>query len=256
MRDTYKSIEIKGKIIGGSNPLICVPIVASNYDELVKESSEVLAAKPDLVEWRVDYYDDVFDKELLLDVLQSLRDKLHEIPLIFTLRLDLEGGVKKIDSQYRIDLIKEAIKSKNIDIVDIELIVGDQIRDIVNLCKENGVYVLVSNHDFEKTPPKKDIIDKFIEAQNMGADIAKVAVMANKKEDALELLYAVNDVREKYTDIPIVGISMSEKGIISRIMGMTYGSAFTFASGRQGSAPGQLSISKMRKLLEIIGDSM
>lgn len=246
-------LEIKGKRIGGDKPQICMPIVARNYDELMIEVGVMLAHRPDLIEWRADYYNDVTDINKFLEVLDKLSNKIKDYPLIFTLRIDQEGGQKKLDQDYRVNLLKEVIKTKKIDIIDFELCNDEsKIKEIIELAKEFGVSVIISNHDFQKTPPREDIISRLNSAQQMGADIFKIAVMANSTEDLLELLNATLIMKEKYAKVPIVTMSMSQKGLLSRLAGGIFGSSITFAAGRDVSAPGQISSYDLRNVIDII----
>lgn len=252
-----KHIEIKGREIGGKRPQICMPIVAKNYDELMLETGVMITQKPDLVEWRADYFNDIDKIDKVLFALNSLREKLYDFPLLFTLRIDLEGGYRKIDQKYRVNLIKEVIKTKKVDLVDFELINDENdIKDITNLAKENGVYIILSNHDFEKTPPKEEIVDRLFKAQEIGADIAKIAVMANSTDDLLELLQATYIMKREHAKIPLVTMSMSGKGLLSRLAGGIFGSSITFAAGRDVSAPGQIPANELRSVLGIIEKNM
>lgn len=253
MAREIKVLEVKGRKIGGDTAQICMPIVARTEEELMLEAGAILVHQPDIVEWRVDYYDDVEDPKKVLNSLSKLRDKLKDFPIIFTLRIDLEGGFRKLEPEYRMGLIKDVMKTKQVDLVDIELInPEEEINDIINTGKENGVYVILSNHDFKKTPSKEEIVERLVKAQELGADIGKIAVMANSSEDLLVLLEATNMVKEQYANIPMVTMSMSTKGLISRLAGGVFGSAITFAAGRDVSAPGQIPAPELRKVLEVI----
>lgn len=257
MGKDFKVIDIKGQIIGGDTPLVCMPIVAKSYDDLMLEAGVILVQKPDLVEWRVDYFEDIEDMNKVLIALEKLREKLIDFPLIFTLRIAEEGGFRKLDQDYRMRLIKEAIKTEKIDIIDFELINGeDDIRDLLDTAKQYGIYTIISNHDFEKTPMKEEIIERLKKAQEVGADIAKIAVMANATEDLLELLQATHIMKEQYAKVPLVTMSMSGKGLLSRLGGGIFGSSITFAAGRDISAPGQISAKDLRSVLSIIEENM
>lgn len=177
-----------------------------------------------------------------------------------TFRSHKEGGNKKIsDSNYQ-ELIQTVIKTKNIDLIDIELFTGDSVvKELVALADENGIFVVMSNHDFHKTPNKEEMIDRLRKMQELGAHIPKMAVMPNSIEDVITLLDATNTMKTKYADRPIITMSMGEDGLISRLAGEVFGSACTFAAGKEKSAPGQIPVSELRTVLEIIkkiqGDS-
>jgi hypothetical protein len=81
-----------------------------------------------------------------------------------------------------------------------------------------------------------------------GADIAKLAVLANDIHDNLRMF----DLLQK-AGIPTIGLCMGEEGAISRILGPRFGSFLSFGTLAEGkeSAPGQIAIEDMRDLYRI-----
>lgn len=122
--------------------------------------------------------------------------------------------------------------------------------------KERGIFVISSNHDFNKTPSKDEIVSRLVKMKNLGGDIVKIAVMPNNTADVLDLLSATEEMHKNYPTLPIISMSMGKLGIISRISGEVFGSVMTFGSGGKLSAPGQIPIDKMKLALNIIHDSM
>ena len=125
----------------------------------------------------------------------------------------------------------------------------DTVRRLVRTAHENGVPVIVSNHDFKKTPPKEELLDRLENMQELGADILKIAVMPESTEDLLTLLAATED-GGRYLKQPIVSMSMGGKGILSRVAGESFGSAITFGTAGAASAPGQLPAEELKEILE------
>ena len=80
-------------------------------------------------------------------------------------------------------------------------------------------YVIMSNHDFQKTPAKGEIIKRLKKMQDLDADLPKIAVMPNSSADVLTLLSATEDMATKYADRPLVTMSMGGLGSISRLSG-------------------------------------
>lgn len=85
--------------------------------------------------------------------------------------------------------------------------------------------------------------------KELGADIAKIAVMPRSARDVLTLLSATEKMKHQENPIPIITVSMSAEGLISRISGEIFGSAVTFASAGRSSAPGQISADQADRLL-------
>lgn len=88
--------------------------------------------------------------------------------------------------------------------------------------------------------------------QDLGADIPKIAVMPQSKKDVLTLLAATEEMSTQYADRPIITMSMSGTGVISRLCGEVFGSAATFGMVGQGSAPGQIPADQLEQVLEIL----
>lgn len=85
-----------------------------------------------------------------------------------------------------------------------------------------------------------------------GSEIVKLAVMPNDNKDLLNLLSVTDEFHSDFPDTPIITMSMGEKGMLSRISGEFFGSALSFASLAQASAPGQLSLADLKDSLEMI----
>lgn len=252
--ESKKKIKIKNKIIGGKKFLICLPLLSKNKEELLKDTKELLKSNPDLLEWRIDYFDEEIlkDRALLEETMEELAQITKNIPLILTCRHIEEGGNKKISQNKRKDIIKRALELDLADIIDLEMMNDlDFIKDIKNLVKKENKYLILSYHNFDSTEDIESIINKIIQGENLGGDISKIAYMANSYDDSLNLLTATNKSREK-VDIPVIGIAMGEYGKLSRVVGGFFGSDISFASGKESSAPGQLTKQDIEKILEIL----
>ena len=250
-------IMIRGVAIGEGIPKICVPIVGKTREEIVKAAEEIRTLPVDVVEWRADWYEEIFEADVVLDVLQELRRILGELPLLFTFRTKKEGGEKEIDEKNYRTLNQLAAESGLADLIDVEVFSGDEVvNDLVRTAHENEVKVIGSNHDFEKTPSKEEIIRRLQKMQELDVDLPKIAVMPRKKEDVLTLLAATEEMNRKYADRPIITMSMAGDGIISRLCGEVFGSALTFGAAGQASAPGQIGVKELRQILTILHESV
>lgn len=109
-----------------------------------------------------------------------------------------------------------------------------------------------SSHDFQKTPDKNELVSRMVKMQQVGADLPKVAVMPHDSTDVLILLAATIEMKTKYFATPIITISMGKLGVASRLCGEVFGSAMTFASAGDSSAPGQISFDVMNLVLDSI----
>jgi 3-dehydroquinate dehydratase-1 len=252
-QQSKKQMKIRGVVVGGPLPLICLPLVAESGAELIDQAGGLGALKPDLIEWRADGFGAVEDVDACLAALSELRRTIGEIPLIFTCRIDQEGGMRTLAQGKRLEVIVAAITSGTIDLVDIELCNGPEFIDAVRKhTQAHRVALILSYLNFKETPDETFICNKLLAAWQAGADIPKLAVMPKDYGDVLIQLVATNKARNSAIDSPLVTMSMGEQGAISRLAGGLFGSDITFAIGRAASAPGQIPIAQLRTGMAIL----
>ena len=246
-------ITIKNTVIGGPDFLICMPLLATEKSDLFKKAATIKRFDPDLLEWRIDAYGHVQNINHSLDTLAELRIQFSATPLILTCRTHSEGGLKKLTSDQRHDLLTAAMTSGNLDIVDIELCNDvDFIESIMTTARNSAVRIILSYHNYEMTPDETFIFDTLLKARDLGADIAKVAVMPRGDHDVLTLLSATLKARQKGLKIPAITMSMGLQGRLTRLAGGLFGSDVTFASGSTSSAPGQIPIEMLRQAMTVL----
>ena len=255
--ETNSWVEVRGVRIGEGIPKICVPIVGTTRDEILAAAKSFESVKKDVVEWRADWFEGVFDFAQVEAVLKELRRVLGNTPILFTFRTANEGGEKAIEPAAYAELNKRAAATGLIDLVDVEAFTGDEVvRDIIESAHESGVVVVASNHDFEKTPEKDEIVRRLRKMQELDADIPKIAVMPQSRKDVLTLLSATEEMVSEYADRPIITMSMSATGLISRLCGECFGSALTFGAVGKASAPGRMNASDLSEILNLIHTSL
>lgn len=234
-------------------PKICVSITGETSEDILSKAKEYSGLDIDILEWRADYYNNIQDISKVKEVLDKLELTLKDKPLIFTFRTKGEGGENSLEKESYINLCREIIESKKVDIVDLELFTGEkEVSDLVKLAHENNIKVIISNHDFYKTPEEEEIKNRIEKMISLKGDIPKIAVMPNSEEDVLKLLSCTNYMNKKYKDVPIITMSMGSLGVVSRLSGEVFGSAVTFACVGNVSAPGQIFYRDLRNILNII----
>ena len=252
-----KVVKLKNVTIGEGIPKICIPMVGETISELLEESEILKNIDYDVLEWRVDFFKDVTNINKVKQSLQVIREVIGEKPIIFTFRSFKEGGHKEVTTAFYVELNKAIVTSKLVDAIDVELFNDEKdILELVNVSHDNGVAVIISNHDFKKTPAKDVIISRLCKAQELGGDIPKIAVMPTCAEDVITLLDATRIMNEKYANGPIISMSMAGKGIISRLSGELFGSALTFGVVNKSSAPGQISAVELRKIIMLLHNNI
>ena len=246
---------IKDVRLGEGITKICVPIIGKTVEEICQEAMEISDVQADIVEWRVDFYEDAKDISKVLDVIVRIADILKEKPVLFTFRTKAEGGEKDITEGDYINLIKEVIKQNIVGAVDVELFKGENILEqIATYAKDYDVKVIASNHDFNKTPEKEEIKRRLLAMKDKGAHVSKMAVMPQSEADVLTLLSATEEVSRENENITVITMSMGRLGVISRLSGGIFGSAMTFGSRNEvsASAPGQVEVNTLKSILDTI----
>ena len=251
------TVRIRDIEIGAGAPKVIVPIVGITKEDIIEEAKTFDSIPIDVVEWRVDWFEGVFDFAKVEDILKDLRAVLGNIPLLMTFRTSKEGGEKAIEPEAYAELNIKAAQTGYVDLVDVEIFTGDEIvKKIIDGAHAAGVKVIASNHDFYKTPAKADIIYRLRKMQDMNADIPKIAVMPQNKKDVLTLLAATEEMATNYADRPIITMSMAGTGVISRLCGEVFGSSMTFGAAKKASAPGQMGVNDLNTVLGLLHNAM
>jgi 3-dehydroquinate dehydratase-1 len=214
--------------------MICASIIEPTFKGAVKLA---VRTECDLVEIRFDCLKGSYDVSDL---------KRVNKPVIGTCMPKWEGGRFIGSEEERISTLFSILPF--CDYITIELRTEKRLRDkLVKEAKKKKTKVIISYHDFKKTPKKKEIMNIIRKQEAAGADITKVAFKAKSYSDALR---AMEILAEKKTTTPIIAISMGEYGKVTRVLGPLLGSYLTYAAPKKGkeSAPGQLTVNEMRKI--------
>ena len=247
-----KPIQIKKLTIGAGIPKICVPLTGTTEEKICQEAKDAKKAGADLVEWRADFFEGLMDKEACKQVLGKLSEILGETPLLFTIRTSEEGGNIAISMEDYSACCRNAARSHIADLVDVEVMGNpEEKKKLVAELQREGVKIIASSHDFDKTDSQEILLDRFREMEKSGADILKMAVMPHGFEDVAAIMEATNAMR-KECEKPLVSMAMGSIGSISRISGENFGSGITFGTVGAASAPGQFPIGELRSLLEAL----
>lgn len=249
-----KPILLHGRPVGeGAFPLICTPLVGRTREAVLAEVDAVLPKKPDVLEWRVDFFAALGDSAHVIDTARAIRERAGSIPVMFTRRSSIEGGEKiALTESQVVQLYGDVCASRFVDLIDYETV--NAAADFARLravSREHGIALIGSYHNFQGTPDATALAAKFALAQRLDADIAKVAVMPEGPADVLTLLGATYEA-SRALSIPLISMSMGPHGSLSRMVGFVYGSALTWAVGKSSSAPGQVPIEELRAVLSTV----
>ena len=248
------TLTVRGLTLGEGLPKICVPITAPDLPGVLAQGAEIARHRgngADLCEWRVDGFTGLSEPEAVQAACSALRETLGEMPLLLTLRTCQEGGEAEVKEDDYLALV-ERLTALQPDLVDIELFTaGASAKVLVESAHRLGVKVVLSSHDFSKTPPEAEIIRRLSEMDQLGGDLCKIAVMPRCREDVMALLTA-SVKQSARSRAPLITMSMGAMGAVSRICGSLTGSAVTFATLGTASAPGQLPAEKVAEILPLL----
>ena len=222
-------------------------IVEKTREDILSTAKAICSTEADLVEWRADWYEDVSAFSEVIKTADMLRSILGETPLLFTFRSAREGGEKELSLESYAALLENVAKTGFVDLIDVEVFSGDDaVKNIIQTAHAHGVKVIASNHDFEGTPAREELVARLCKMQDLGADILKIAVMPQTRSDVLTLLSVTEEMSSRHTSRPVITMSMGRTGTLSRLCGEVFGSAVTFASFGKVSAPGQIAIEDLK----------
>ncbi|HEV3026713.1 MAG TPA: shikimate dehydrogenase [Planctomycetota bacterium] len=208
--------------------MICAVIRTPSSEEAVTAMAEARRAGADLCELRIDYLRDP-------DLARILASK--PLPVLATVRPTWEGGQYAGDEALRFGLLEDACLH-GADYVDVEF------RAYKDFQRRNAKLV-VSYHDFEKTPEDLERIAKKMAA--LEPLLVKIACQTRSIADLARLVRL-----QKTFPSPIAVIAMGEIGEPLRVLYHRYGGRLTFVSLKAGleSAPGQVTVEEMVRLYQ------
>ena len=218
---------------------ICATIAPSSSLNLEKQIEQAFTDGTNFVEIRFDYLP-------LAEMQESIR-KANGIrnKAVFTLRPSSENGQFSGCIDERIFWLKELCLSKPM-LLDVELETLINHDELVDFFVEHKTRVLVSWHDFQKTPANDTLLD-LIGQMRIYGNFVKIVTTAEDVHDCIRLL----DLSKSVTDLNLISFAMGDLGVLSRVLCTVYGNApFTYASLGEPIVSGQFTVQEMRKLYD------
>jgi 3-dehydroquinate dehydratase / shikimate dehydrogenase len=211
---------------------ICVAIIGSTATEMLEKASAVVKETP-FLEFRLDY----LEKPLLaLPKLKHFLAENNAVTAIATCRRTANGGKFSGNVAAEIEVLSKAAAS-GFHIVDVELESAEAMKKgELQKLRDIGVALIISHHDFNATKDLEGIYKRIIPFQ---PDFIKIVPTAKTLSDNVTLMRFIERMEDHSN---IIGICMGDAGIISRVLGLRAGSAFTFAAASTGeeTGPGQI----------------
>lgn len=229
----------------GSAGGICVAVALPDTPAVVRAVRPVLA-DVDVVEIRLDAMP-------APDIAVLCRQ--IERPVLFTNRAAWEGGACQEPEDKRIEPLLAAVRCRAA-YVDLELRADLSLRRrLLDETRDSATRLIISHHDFVRTPGAGELSAILQEQVLSGAHIGKIVTMA---DDHLDVLRVLNlQCEAKACNFPLIAFCMGEAGKISRIITLLLGGFMTYAAldARQATAPGQLTVPQLKAAMELLTGS-
>lgn len=230
-----------------------VPITAKTKEQAIAQAKVIAANQDaDLAEFRIDLLDFAADSKQVIALGHELKKVLGNKPVIATIRTHNEGGQLTISDADYGKTYQAYLKQPFMNMLDIEMFRDQQVvKNTVQLAHDKKVLIVMSNHDFKKTPSEDEIVKRLLKQDELGADILKIAVMPQNKQDVFTLMNATLKVSQ-LSNKPLLTMSMGKLGTISRIATANMGGSFSFGMIGEASAPGQIDVTQLKQLLKTV----
>lgn len=203
--------QVRQLKIGEGKPKVCIPVVETTTSSILKQIQFLQSYLFDIIELRIDFYQDIHDLQKVQDLLMQIRNQTEK-PLLLTYRSAREGGQIQLSDEAYLALVKTACQSQCIDMIDVELMSGNVlVCQMVDIAHQNHVKVLMSYHDFEQTPKIQEMKQYLENMEILGADLCKIAVMPHRYQDVVDLLNITMEMSHRLSR-PIVTMSMGSIG--------------------------------------------
>ena len=244
-------VNIRDCRIGEGRPKVILPIVERTEAAILEKAAQFSTLPADCVEWRVDWFEGFQSPAAIACCVQKLRVTLRDKLLLVTFRTKAEGGEQLLSHPEYLAFLRLILDTDCADLLDIEFFsAGERLPQWIAAAHAVGVKVVCSSHDFQKTPPRAELVERMVRMQQAGADLPKLAVMPTCRTDVLELLTATAEMAGHHPETPVITMSMGALGAVSRLCGEAFGSAMTFANPGTASAPGQVPLDVVDTVLD------
>ena len=193
--------------------------------------------KSDYVELRLDF----LKPSQVPEALELARKNLNRC--VCTLRPKSEGGKFTGKEKERISILK-LISEYQPFLLDVEFNTLKKNKSLNNYIKKTRTEILVSWHDFRKTPSSTTLNKMLNQMRKLSSNV-KIVTSDKSSNDASRILSLYNNSNKT----KLIAFAMGEYGKISRILCLYLGSPFTYVSLGKAIAPGQFSLQEVKSIV-------
>ena len=239
---TVPTINYSARSLRLRIPRICVSITAEEPAELMEKAEAVVRENP-LVELRLDYLPAPLGA---MSRLRKLAEARPDAILIGTCRRTGSGGNFQGSLDEQLEVLHKAADA-GCAAIDLEIESAEAMSPEAWEELRSMAAIVLSSHDFEST---KRLEETFARMRGFNADFYKVVGTATCLHDNVVITRFLEEHCQEYS---MVGMCMGEQGMLSRVLGIRAGGAFTFGSEAVGraTAPGQPTYRELRDLYRV-----
>jgi len=216
----------------------CVSI-AEKTPYKIKQTLKSALKKSDYAEVRFDF----LKIEQIPEALETIKKDLNRI--VCTLRPKTEGGKFPGNEKERIAILK-LIAEYTPFLLDVEFNTLKRNSSLVRYLKSTKTKLLVSWHDFKKTPSTAELKKKMNQMSKFSSNV-KIVSTAKSTDDSNRML----ELYSKKGRNNLISFAMGDLGRISRILCLYLGSPYTYVSLGEAVAPGQFSVDEVKKITNL-----
>jgi 3-dehydroquinate dehydratase / shikimate dehydrogenase len=223
-------------------PRVCVAVTGSDAEQMVAKA-EAQVRDNTFLEFRLDY---LSRPALALPKIKRFCEYHPHVSVVATCRRAPNGGKFKGSLAAQLDILAKA-GAAGCQFVDLELQSAAKLKPAQIDKLRSRMGVVLSFHDFRGTKKLDETLEKMVA---IPADYYKVVTTATTLYDNVTMMKFLEKNGDKHS---LVGMCMGEQGIISRLLGVRAGSAFTFAavSEDEKTAPGQVTAQELRSTYRV-----
>ena len=239
-----KTVKL-GRLEVGKKPVLLCTVVERDLAASLRAASESMALGADGIELRLDK---LRSDRLVPDVVGQVKAP----KLVVCRPRHLDGFFRGTEGE-RIERMLLGLES-GADAIDVELTTARRLRQrVIDAVKARPIPLLVCYENFVRTPSSARLLEILREEAALGADIAKVAVMARSHADLITVLQTILVARLRLT-IPFAAIAMGRYGSISRPLSCLLGASITYCarSRKKLGGPGQLPVADTRAVIDLL----
>lgn len=213
--------------------------VAEKTPNKIKQILKIALRKSDYVEVRFDF----LKIEQIPEALEIIKKDMNKV--VCTLRPKTEGGKFSGNEKERIAIIK-LIAEYSPFLLDVEFNTMKKNQALRKYLKSTKTKLLVSWHDFKKTPTTTELRKKLDQMSKISSNV-KIVSTAKSTEDSTRMLELYSKKRKNN----LISFAMGDFGRISRILCLYLGSPYTYVSLGKAIAPGQFSVDEVNKIINL-----